>query len=195
MWATVAFFVSKSFKHKYLTDLIFNMIEICFGLDRSGCYSPTCSGSGCNIGCSSQPCRGHPRWAEGRCLPGWLAPARRCGGAEKQGTYLSQVWGRVGKEVKSEEEENEDEETNGASNSGHVIVHWISKVKSVAVLTGTPGQESICFSEWKFTNYSQWQLANLMFDCLGLKPVLFCTHEKGQGMLRNLGQPVMEWYT
>ena len=37
-------------------------------------------------------------------------------------SYLSQVWGRVGKEMKSEEEENEDEETNGASNSGHIGV-------------------------------------------------------------------------
>ena len=115
------------------------MIEICFSLNRSVCYSPTCPGSGCSIGRNSRPCKDHPRWGEGRCLPGWSTPADRCGGAEKQGTHLSQVWRRVGKEMKSKEEENEDEETNRASNSGHVSVHWSSiKFESVAV-TGKPG--------------------------------------------------------
>ena len=170
------------------------MIEICFSLNRSVCYSPTCPGSGCSIGRNSRPCKDHPRWGEGRCLPGWSTPADRCGGAEKQGTHLSQVWGRVGKEVKSEEEENEDEETNGASNSGHVIVHWISKVKSVAVLTGTPGQESICFSEWKF--YKLWPMTTgeSYVWLLGFK-ISLVLYKQGQGMFRNLGQPVMEWYT
>ena len=45
----------------------------------------------------------------------------------------------MGKEMKSKEEEYEDEETDGASNSSHVGVHWSSKGESLAVVSGKPG--------------------------------------------------------
>ena len=57
-------------------------------------------------------------------------------------SYLSQVWGRVGKEMKSQEEENEDEETNGASNSGEVGVHRTRKEQSGAVVASKPGSNT-----------------------------------------------------
>ena len=43
--------------------------------------------------------------------------------------------------MESENEKDEDEEADGASNSGHVRVHRRRKVESVAVISSTPGSK------------------------------------------------------
>ena len=56
--------------------------------------------------------------------------------------YLGQIGRGVSKEMKSKQEEDEDEKTNGASNSGEVGVHRTRKEQSGAVVASKPGSNT-----------------------------------------------------